>query len=44
MKKIEVFGVTEQYNLNDNQLSMLLMEDKAGYGLALEAKMNVIKA
>lgn len=43
VKKIEVLGVTEQYNMNDNQLSLRLMEERAGYGLALEAKMNVLK-
>ncbi|MBW2937531.1 DEAD/DEAH box helicase family protein [Aureisphaera sp. CAU 1614] len=43
VKKIEVLGVTEQNNFNDNQLSMVLMEERAGYGLALEAKLNVIK-
>jgi type III restriction enzyme len=43
VKKIEVLGVTEQNNLNDNQLSLMLMEERAGYGLALEAKLNVIK-
>jgi len=43
VKKIEVLGVTEQNNLNDNQLSLMLMEEKAGYGLGLEAKLNVIK-
>jgi type III restriction enzyme len=43
VKKIEVLGVTEQHNLNDNQLSFTLMEDRAGYGLALEARLNVLK-
>jgi type III restriction enzyme len=43
VKKIEVLGVTEEHNLNDNQLSMTFMEPKAGYGLALEARMNVLK-
>ena len=43
VKKIEVLGVTEQFNMNDNQLSLRLMEEKAGYGLALEARMNVLK-
>lgn len=43
VKKIEVLGVTEQFNMNDNQLSLRLMEEKAGYGLAIEARMNVLK-
>ncbi|MDZ7648452.1 MAG: hypothetical protein U5K54_15390 [Cytophagales bacterium] len=43
VKKIEVFGITEQNNMNDNQLSFFVREDKAGYGLALEAKLNVLK-
>ncbi|WP_418604611.1 DEAD/DEAH box helicase family protein [Hwangdonia sp.] len=43
VKKIEVLGVTEQNNLNDNQLSLMLMEGGANYGLGLEAKLNVIK-
>lgn len=43
VKKIEVLGVTEQNNYNDNQLSMILKEDRAGYGLAVEARLNVVK-
>lgn len=43
VKKIEVLGVTEQNNMNDNQLSFILMEEKSGYGLAVEARMNVVK-
>lgn len=43
VKKIEVFGVTEQYNMNDNQLSLRLLEEKSGYGLAIEASLNVLK-
>jgi type III restriction enzyme len=43
VKKIEVLGVTEQYNMNDNQLSFIVREERAGYGLALEARLNVLK-
>jgi type III restriction enzyme len=43
VKKIEVLGVTEQNNMNDGQLSFALMDEKIGYGLSLEAKLNVIK-
>lgn len=43
VKKIEVLGVTEQNNMNDSQLSFTLMEEKTGYGLAVEARMNVVK-
>ena len=43
VKKIEVLGVTEQNNMNDNQLSFTLMEGGATYGLAVEARMNIIK-
>ncbi|MEP2670422.1 MAG: DEAD/DEAH box helicase family protein [Cyclobacteriaceae bacterium] len=43
VKKIEVLGVTEQHNMNDNQLSLTLMEAKAGYGLTIEALLNVLK-
>ncbi|GAA0194174.1 type III restriction-modification system endonuclease [Fulvivirga kasyanovii] len=43
VKKIEVLGVTEEHNLNDNQLSMTFMESAAGYGLALQAKLNILK-
>jgi len=43
VKKIEVLGVTEQNNFNDGQLSFTLMEEKSGYGLAVEARMNIIK-
>jgi type III restriction enzyme len=43
VKKIEVFGITEQNNMNDNQLSFFVREEKAGYGLALEARLNVLK-
>ena len=43
VKKIEVLGVTEQNNLNDQQLTLMLKEERSGYGLALEANLNVIK-
>lgn len=43
VKKIEVLGVTEQNNMNDNQLSFMLFEERAGYGLGVEARMNVLK-
>jgi type III restriction enzyme len=43
VKKIEVLGVTEQNNFNDNQLSLMLQEGKTGYGFGLEAKLNVVK-
>lgn len=43
VKKIEVLGVTEQNNVNDSQLSFMLMEERTGYGLAVEARMNVVK-
>jgi len=43
VKRIEVLGVTEQNNFNDNQLSLFVMEGKKGYGLSLEAKLNVLK-
>jgi type III restriction enzyme len=43
VKKIEVLGVTEQNNYNDNQLSLMLKEGKASYGLGLEARLNVVK-
>ena len=43
VKKIEVLGVTEQNNMNDSQLSFMLLEEKSGYGLAVEARMNVVK-
>jgi len=43
VKKIEVLGVTEQNNYNDSQLSFQFQEDRTGYGLAVEARMNVIK-
>ncbi|MCL4484593.1 MAG: DEAD/DEAH box helicase family protein [Bacteroidetes bacterium] len=43
VKKIEVLGVTEQNNMNDDQLSFVLMEERQGYGLAVEARMNVVK-
>ncbi|MCJ8291027.1 MAG: DEAD/DEAH box helicase family protein [Crocinitomicaceae bacterium] len=43
VKKIEVLGVVEQNNLNENQLSLVLMDEKGGYGLYLEAKLNVVK-
>lgn len=43
VKKIEVLGVTEEHNLNDNQLSMTFMEPSSGYGLGIEARMNVLK-
>lgn len=43
VKKIEVLGVTEQNNMNDGQLSFMLMEERTGYGLAVEARMNIVK-
>lgn len=43
VKKIEVLGVTEQNNYNDNQLSMVFKEGKSGYGLGIEARLNVMK-
>lgn len=43
VKKIEVFGITEQNNMNDNQLSFFVREERAGYGLSLEARLNVLK-
>jgi type III restriction enzyme len=43
VKKIEVLGVTEQNNMNDNQLSFMLFEERQGYGLGVEARMNVLK-
>lgn len=43
VKKIEVLGVTEQYNMNDNQLSFSFAEQRAGYGLAVEANLNILK-
>ena len=43
VKKIEVLGVTEQNNINDNQLSFNLTEPKSGYGLGVEARMNIVK-
>lgn len=43
VKKIEVLGVTEQNNMNDNQLSFFVREERAGYGLSLEARLNVLK-
>ena len=44
VKKIEVLGVTEQNNMNDDQLSFVLMDQQQGYGLAVEARMNVVKS
>jgi type III restriction enzyme len=43
VKKIEVLGVTEQNNINDNQLSFTFTENNSGYGLGVEAKMNILK-
>lgn len=43
VKKIEVLGVTEQNNYNDNQLSLFVKEERSGYGLSIEAKLNVLK-
>jgi type III restriction enzyme len=43
VKKIEVLGVTEQNNMNDGQLYFSFAEDKTGYGLAVEARMNIVK-
>ncbi len=44
VKKIEVMGVTESQNMNDSQLSLnFVQEEKAAYGLAVEAHLNVIK-
>lgn len=43
VKKIEVLGVTEQNNYNDNQLSFMFKDSGTGYGLGLEARLNVIK-
>ncbi len=43
VKKIEVLGIVEQNNLNDNQLSLMLLEEGAKYGLAVEASVNVLK-
>lgn len=44
VKKIEVFGIMEQFNMNDNQLSFIVREDRAGYGLSLDARLNVLKS
>jgi len=43
VKKIEVLGVTEQNNYNDNQLSMVLFEERGGYGMGVETQLNVVK-
>ncbi|KAA5542332.1 restriction endonuclease [Adhaeribacter rhizoryzae] len=43
VKKIEVLGVTEQNNYNNNQISLMLKEGRAGYGLGVEARLNVVK-
>lgn len=43
VKKIEVLGVTEQNNVNDNQLFFTLFEERKGYKLGVEARMNVLK-
>jgi type III restriction enzyme len=43
VKKIEVLGVTEQDNLNDNQLSFAFFEGKGEYKLAVEARISVVK-
>ena len=43
VKKIEVLGVTEHNNFNDNQLSLFVSEERSGYGLSLEARLNVVE-
>ena len=43
VKKIEVLGVTEQNNINDNQLNFAFSESASGYGLGVEARMNIVK-
>src|SRR5690606_30411157 len=43
VKKIEVLGVTEQFNLNDNQISFVFKDSKKGYGPEVEARLNVLK-
>lgn len=42
VKKIEVLGVTEQFNMNDNQLSMSFLDGRVGYGPEIEARLNVL--
>jgi type III restriction enzyme len=43
VKKIEVLGITEQFNLNDNQISFVFKDSKKGYGPEVEARLNVLK-
>ena len=43
VKRIEVLGVTEQYNTNVDQLSFQINEPRVGYGLSIEATLNVLR-
>lgn len=43
VKKIEVLGVMEQFNMNDNQMSLTFMDSRVGYGPEVEARLNVLK-
>jgi len=43
VKKIEVLGVTEQYNLSDPQLNFQVKEFREGYGLGLEWTIETIE-
>lgn len=43
VKRIEVNGIQEESNYNESQLSFQLSETKTGYGLAVEARLNVLK-
>ena len=43
VKKIEVLGVTEQYNMNDNQISLSFLEGRVGFGPEVEARLNILK-
>ncbi len=43
VKRIEVTGIQEESNFNESQLSFQLSESRSGYGLAVEARLNVLK-
>lgn len=43
VKKIEVLGVTQEYNANDDQMSFRFVEGGVGYGPAIEAELQVVK-
>ena len=43
VKKIEVLGVTEEYNLSKDQLNFEFKEERAGYGLAVDWTFEIIE-